>query len=324
MADQCGSFVMDLSRALSPHNFFQQVRVMLGQLARLTRLKRGQVLEDQLYFVAPLSLEAQKGEIGPIKQLAKHRWQVQVSSHGLTGAMGALPTVYTEWIIERYYRYGDTAAKAFFDIFNHRLQCLRYLAWQKYHFYALAEFDSDMPLSEAICGLSGLSQGISSLQKVRVATLFAHSVRSMVNLETWLQTLYGIPVIITPFTGGWRKMEHSFCQCIGGSAQTLGEAPMLGCVYWDRQSHFTVTLGPISMQQARVFLPEGPHYLTLLQNIREFVGTGLDFDVDLLIQHAANPISLLGTGRLGLDISLGNATGFSQHKIRLPTHREGR
>ncbi len=315
---------MDLSKALSKHNFFQQVRAMLGQLKKSSGMKPRQLLEDRIYFVSPLSLEAQRGEVGPIKPLADNRWQVQVSSHGLTGAMGALPTAYTEWLIERHYRYGDTAAKAFFDIFNHRLQCLRYLAWQKYHFYAQAEFEKAMPLSTAIRGLSGFSEGESSLPKERIATLFAHSVRSMVNLEVWLKTLYGVPVKITPFTGGWRKMTPSFCLCLGANDQTLGEAPMVGSVYWDRQSHFTVTLGPIAQPTACLFLPEGPHYDSLWQHIQEFVGMGLDFDIDLLIQHARTPRSLLGTGRLGLDISLGDSAKFGKHKIRLRARREGR
>ncbi|QNQ55454.1 type VI secretion system baseplate subunit TssG [Serratia liquefaciens] len=316
---------MDLSKVLSKHNFFQQVRTMLSQLKKSSSImKPRQLLEDRLYFVSPLSLEALRGEVGPIKPLAENRWQVQVSSHGLTGAMGALPTTYTEWLIERYYRYGDTAAKAFFDIFNHRLQCLRYLAWQKYHFYAQAEFDTAMPLSAAIRGLSGFSEGESSLQKERVATLFAHSVRSMVNLETWLKTLYGVPVKITPFTGGWRKMAPSLCSRLGEHGQTLGEAPMIGRVYWDRQSHFSVALGPIPMQTASSFLPEGPNYNSLIQHIQEFVGPGLDFDIDLLIQHIGPPHTLLGSGRLGLNISLGTSAELGKQKIRLPARREGR
>lgn len=297
---------------------------MLLQLKKPGNIKPRQLLEDQLYFVSPLSLEAQRGEVGPIKPLAKNRWQVQVSTHCLTGAMGALPTTYTEWLIERYYRYGDTAAKAFFDIFNHRLQCLRYLAWQKYHFYAQAEFDVGMPLSTAIRGLSGFSEGEISLQKERVATLFAHSVRSMVNLEAWLKTLYGIPVTITPFTGGWRRMGRSFCSRLGGQGQTLGEAPMIGSVYWDRQSHFTITLGPIQMPTACLFLPEGRNYDSLLLHIQEFVGPGLDFDIDLLIQHTGTSRTFLGTGRLGLDISVGISAELDKHRIRLPARREGR
>lgn len=315
---------MDLSKALSKHNFFQQVRVMLLKLKKSGSMKSRQVLEDQLYFVSPLSLEAQRGEVGPIKSLANNRWQVQVSSHGLTGAMGALPTTYTEWLIERYYRYGDTAAKAFFDIFNHRLQCLRYLAWLKYHFYAQAEFEVTMPLSSAIRGLSGFKEGEPSLQKERVATLFAHPVRTMVNLETWLKTLYGVPVTITPFTGGWRKMAPSLCSRLGEQGRTLGDAPMIGSVYWDRQSHFTVTVGPILMPTACQFLPEGPSFASLLRHIQEFVGAGLDFDIDLLIQHAGTPRSSLGTGRLGLDICLGNYAELGKQKIRLPASREGR
>ncbi|MGG9016259.1 type VI secretion system baseplate subunit TssG, partial [Escherichia coli] len=52
---------------------------------------------------------------------------------GLTGAAGALPVAYTEWLIEKKLRYNDYAPKAFMDMFDHRMYCLSSLSWQKMH-----------------------------------------------------------------------------------------------------------------------------------------------------------------------------------------------
>ncbi|MBI0278602.1 type VI secretion system baseplate subunit TssG (plasmid) [Hafnia alvei] len=317
---------MDLTKILSQHNFFQQVRIMLRVLAKRQRISPKQALEDQFYFVSPLSLDAPNGAVGPIELTAGQpkKWQVEVAAYGLTGSLGALPTIYTEWLIERYYRYGDKTAKAFLDIFNHRLHSLRYLAWQKYHYYAMAESNVSLPLSEAICSLAGIEHGVSSLRQERFAELFAHSVRSMLNFETWIKYSLGVAVRVTPFTGRWRMMEPALCCCLGSPTQTLGDAPMLGSVYWDLQSHFTVTLGPVRMSEASLFLPRGKHYQNLWQHIRDYVGIGLDFDVDLLIENKHYAIVQLGRGQLGLDICLGESTRSGQHKIRLPVCREGK
>lgn len=325
---------MDLTKVLSPYNFFQQVRLMLRGLSKKHGITQQQAIEEKLRFVSPLSMDAPHGEVGPIEPIeetideangvAQVKLQVEVAAHGLTGALGALPAVYTEWMIERYYRYGDKTAKAFLDIFNHRLHSLRYLAWQKYHYYAMAESSEARPLSLAIRSLTGVAHSVPSLREERFAELFAHSVRSLLNLETWLKHSFSVPAKVTPFTGEWRTMEPGLCCCLGHSAQTLGDAPMLGSVYWDLQSHFTVTLGPVAMHDASLFLPQGKHYESLWSHIRDYVGIGLDFDIDLLIEKKADAAVQLGKGQLGLDICLGHAPTAGLHTIRLPARREGK
>ena len=313
---------MDLITLFSPHNFFQQVRTMLRLLSRKQKTDSKSVLEEQIQFVSPLSLDAPQGEIGSVIRRGRNRWQVEVAAHGLTGALGALPTVYTEWLIERHYRYGDITGKAFLDIFNHRLHTLRYLAWQKYHYYAMAEFSASRPLSEAIRAFAGVIHSVDSFQQESFADLFAHPVRSMLNLETWLKHTFAVRAKIKPFTGEWRAMAPEFCCCLDHSSQKLGSAPMVGSVYWDKQSHFTVTLGPMQFQDAGLFLPQGKHYKKLWSQIRDYVGAGLDFDIDLLIKNTSSGITALGAGQLGLDICLGHLHEDGLHTIRLPLHRE--
>lgn len=317
---------MDLSKILSPHNFFQQVRLMLRSLSKKKGVSPTQVIEEHLRFVSPLTLDAPQGEVTSIAPPDEtgETFRVEVAAHGLTGALGALPTAYTEWMIERYYRYGDKSGKAFLDIFNHRLHTLRYLAWQKYHYYAQAESGPALPLSEAILALAGVMDSARSLRQERFGALFAAPVRSMLNLEIWLKHSFRVPVKVTPFTGEWRTMAPALCCCLGGGTPSLGEAPMLGRVYWDRQSHFGVTLGPVAMQDARLFLPRGRYARTLWSHIRDYVGPGLDFDIDLLIEQRTDEALPLGKGQLGVTICLGRSATAGPHKIRLPVCREGK
>lgn len=313
---------MDLTRSGNHHSFFQHVRKMLHYLRLRKNTTAAEVLEQDLYFVAPLSLDAPKGEIGQITTQDNEHFEIEVYAHGLSGALGALPTVYTEWLIERYYRYGDVAGKSFLDIFNHRLHQLRYLAWQKYHSYAGAEFHGTSPISPGIQALSGIQGHPYLSQQEKYAGLFSHPVRSLVNLEIWLKNYFAVAVKVSPFTGNWKVSEESMRCCLGNTAQSLASAPMLGAVYWDIQSRFTLTLGPVLQCDAPHFFPAGRHYCTLWKQVEAYVGPGLDVDIELLIDDAFSGQTVLGKGSLGLDIRLGD-TGLASHRrVRLPTYQE--
>ena len=51
---------------------------------------------------------------------------------GLTGPSGVLPRIYTEQLIARQVQQRDRSAQDFFDLFNHRLVALFWLAWAKH------------------------------------------------------------------------------------------------------------------------------------------------------------------------------------------------
>ncbi len=57
-----------------------------------------------------------------------------VNFMGLSAAVGALPHVYTDFLLERA-KAKDRGPGDFFDLFNHRIISLFYRAWQKYRFY---------------------------------------------------------------------------------------------------------------------------------------------------------------------------------------------
>lgn len=310
---------MDLSTVFSRYNFFQQIRLMLRRVQGQSDNRGMAELTGVISFVSPLSLDAPKGEIGQIVRTEEGLWQVEVLTHGMTGALGALPTTYTEWMLERYYRYGDKTAKAFIDIFNNRLHALRYLAWLKYHYYASYEVSRQRPLSEALLGLAGVIQSVPALQNESFAGLFMHPVRSALNLESWLENLFSVPARVRSFTGGWLKVPSEQCCHLGHVRLPLGEAPMLGRVRRDRASGFAVELGPLPLSHAPQYLPGGKFYISLSERIREYVGPGLAFSVELITKN--DRYDAPGQGCIGVDLCLGQPTsGF--HRICLPVYRE--
>ncbi|MFP2505016.1 type VI secretion system baseplate subunit TssG [Buttiauxella gaviniae] len=296
---------MDLSRRGNRQNFYQQVRLLLQAIHQQQPAAKEQLLDEAVRFVSPLSLDAPKGEVGNITRSADGRWQVEVWAQGLTGALGALPVVYTEWVIERYYRYGDRAGKAFFDIFTHRLQCLRYLAWEKYHYYAHAEQREALPLAEATQAICGVLHEPSAFADGRYASLLAPAVRSMVNLETLLGHAFAVPMSIVPFSRQWQPIDEIWCCQLGASAQPLGNAPMLGRVRWEHQSSFRLLIGPLSLPQALRFFPDEADFVRLCRQLREYLGPGLDFEIELQIDnHSSTPPSL-AESQLGRNACLG-------------------
>lgn len=309
---------MDLTRITSRFNFYQQIRTLMHKLRR-GKTGTADWLDNHFQLVSTLSLDTPAGQIASIDQATPDDpLRITLWQNGLTGAQGALPTAYTEWMIERQCRYGDHSAKAFLDMFGHRLYCLDYLAWQKNHLYALVESETQLPLQQATMALTGLLASPSVSCGENYAHLFSSPVRSLVNLEVWFSHYYGIPVHITPFTGGWATVDETEHSQLGNSAQRLETAPMLGRVRWDIQSHFDVTFGPMEQERSQHFTPQGKFYQEIWTRIREYVGPGLGFSIHITISSGNSSPVPLGVGRLGLDICIGHPDPAALINVCLP------
>ncbi|EPL4526986.1 type VI secretion system baseplate subunit TssG [Enterobacter asburiae] len=308
---------MALIPIVSKFNLFQQIRLLLRKY-RDGHTSDTTLLDGKLRIVSTLSMDAPLGQIERLQQVnADELIQITAWYNGLTGVMGALPTAYTEWLIERHYRYSDRSAKAFIDIFGHRLYCLDYLAWQKNHLYALAESQKPLPLHQGLLALSGLLTGTASPSLAKHAALFASPVRSMINLECWLSQHFGVPVQIIPFTGGWREVQAQECCQLSNPAQTLFTAPMLGRMRREAHAHFDVLLGPMSPETSQCFISSEDARLDIWSSVRNYVGPVLDFSVSLTISSADLMLRPLGQSAIGLDLCLGHNPGSYRHQVRL-------
>lgn len=298
-------------------NLFQQIRLLLRNY-RDGHTPDATLLDERMRIISTLSLNAPNGQVESIRQPSSDSpVDVVAWYNGLTGSMGALPTAYSEWLIERQFRYSDVSAKAFIDLFGHRLYCLDYLAWQKNHLYARAESQSVLPLSNEILALSGLLRSGVPTTLANHASQFASPVRSMVNLERWLSTHFEVPVKIIPFTGGWREVEPHTCCQLGNLSQHLATAPMIGTMRREVHAHFDVILGPMSSQKSLRFTSRQGSSRELWSCIRSYVGPVLDFSISLTICSKDLAPRPLGMGAIGLDISLGKYANSHLYHVRL-------
>lgn len=306
---------MDLNGLLCKSHFYQQIRLLLQKL-RDGKTADATLLDENLRINSPLNLDAPGGEIERLSQTsADAPIEVTAWRNGLTGAMGALPVAYTEWLIERQYRYGDRSARAFIDIFNHRLYCLDYLAWQKNHYYAQTEGLSEPSLRVAMLALSGLLHDNAS--GMPYSALLTSPVRSMANLEQWLYQSCGVPAEIVPFTGGWRQVDKQTCCRLGTPSQTLATAPMIGTARRESHAHFDVVFGPMSRSASRQFTaPEGIGR-ALWTQIRAYVGPTLEFSIYVTLSGDDLQPQALGQCALGIDLFLGNSLDGALQKMRL-------
>ncbi|HHR6132079.1 TPA: type VI secretion system baseplate subunit TssG [Providencia alcalifaciens] len=308
---------MALIPIMSKFNLFQQIRILLRKY-RDNVATDAVILDKKLKITSTLSLGAPDGQVASLQQESLDEpIQVTAWHNGLTGAMGALPTIYSEWLIERHYLYSDGSAKTFLDIFDHRLYCLSYLAWQKTHLYALAESQPQLPFHQNILALTGLLDSPSPL--AQYAELLLSPTRSMANLERWLSHRFDTAVQIISFKGHWYNVDAQECCQLGNSRQTLGNAPMLGQIRKEIHSHFEVNLGPMTFEALEGFISHEKISPYLWSSIRDYVGPALNFSVYLLINSTDMALRPLGQGTLGLDIFLGCHVDSLPYRVRLPS-----
>lgn len=250
------------------------------------------------------SVRAPEAEGGP--------YRVTVDFMGLAGLTGPLPRPLTELVIERGAR-GDGAARAFLDIFNHRLVELMYAARKKHRPALATGHPEQTRISHALLAVAGLgtrgvrgrmeARGVPDRTLLTYAGLLAQRPRSMLGLETLLEDYFGVRVRGHQFRGRWRALEADDCTRIGasqGCAHALGKDAVLGTRMWDQQAAFELEIGPLGEAGLRDFLPTGSAYAPLCELVRFWVGIDLEFTLRLVVDRKAVPETPLGGGgRLG-------------------------
>jgi len=268
----------------------------------------------------------------PVRDLKKpaapdHPPEMIAAALSLTGPTGALPHCYTELLLERA-RDGDDTFAAFLDLFHHRLLSLFYRAWEK-HRPALAlerAWDEQRvsrngrpaeqdQFSEHLFALIGL--GMEPLRRrlelpdevlLYYVGLFASQHRSAIALEALLCEFFGLPIKVVQFVEHWLRLDALDCSTLGRSCanNSLGVDLFLGDQVLDVAGKFRLRIGPLSLKQFQSLAPEGLLFRRIVQMTRLFVGSGLTFDVQLVLQARAVPncrlVTAPGRGmRLGRD-----------------------
>ncbi len=303
-------------------DFFQAVRLLETEARRHARDERfdrpsligedGDPRREPLRFAATASLSF---PAAPVTRFADQQPvgrapgrplppAMSVSFLGLTGPSGVLPQHYTETLI-RAARAKSPSLRGFFDIFNHRTVSLFYRAWCKYRLapsYEETDGDGSDPVSRILEATIGFATGrlrnrlaVDDQTLFHYAGLFGGRRRSAVGLENLLSDYFGQPVSVRQFQGQWlpiavdsrsvlpsREMpKGAFCQ--------LGVDAVVGERSYDVTSNFALALGPLTYAQFASFMPDGEDFKELVELTKLYVGSDLDFTVELTLAKEEVP-----------------------------------
>jgi type VI secretion system protein ImpH len=237
--------------------------------------------------------------------------ELTISFLGLTGPAGVLPQHYTQTVVDRV-RGKDHALRDFLDLFNHRIISLFYRVWEKHRVApqmerACAEGREDVFTKGLYC-LTGL--GMAPLRKrleiadeffLYYSGLFAHFPRNAQSLERMLADWLGLRTQIKQCQGDWLRLEPSEQTALPTTGRTLGRNCQLavtaiaGQRVWSVENKFRVVLGPLGYRSFESLLPDSQRFLQVAQVVRTYVGTHLDFDLQLILRREEVPFCKLSS-----------------------------
>jgi type VI secretion system protein ImpH len=224
--------------------------------------------------------------------------KMTVNFFGLGGAFGPMPRPFSERVFARARR-GDTAARDFLDVFNHRLVSLFYRVRQR-HRAALSRGGTErseltQPLLALLglgtTGLQGRLDGLPDRALLQFAGLLALAPRSLHALERAVAAHFSVQVKGEALIGRWFALGADQQTRLGASGQNsrLGDSFVLGERYWDQGGAIRLILGPLDFERFRLFLPIGDGYRPLRALIGFACDEQVDCDLRLVLMAAEIP-----------------------------------
>jgi type VI secretion system protein ImpH len=287
--------------------FFQAVRLLERLFPDKSPVGRFHPPSTEVVrFIAHSTLAFPASELQALEWPKGGSGKMKVNFMGLTGPEGALPLYYTSLLAERA-RAGDTSAVDFFDIFNHRIISLFYLAWEKYRFSVAYEREGLDPFSHHLMDLIGM--GTPGLQNrlpvlddslLYYSGLLAQKPRSATALRDLLSDYFDVPIEVEQFAGGWYPLDRpTQTQLQGGlgESEQLGFGAVVGDEVWDQTARVRIRIGPLSLEQYQDFLPHGSAFAPLRALTNFFSNGEFDFEIKLILDHGEVPPCVLGDER---------------------------
>ena len=317
-------------------DFFQALRLL--ENAHPDKPRIGASLrprDDAVRFGRDPSLGFEPGAVAgftPATGDAKAR--LAVNFFGMFGANGPLPLHLTEYARDRARNHGDHTLVAFLDVFHHRMVSLFYRARAA----ADPAVSLDRPDSDRFADYVGSLFGIGAptmrgrdeigdFAKLHFAGLMANQRRPAAGLVTILRAYFKLPVEIEQFVGHWMKIPLDGQTRIGmeDRGNRLGTSAVLGKKVWDCQHKFRLVIGPLDYDDYERMLPGGASMTRLVDWVKSYAGTVLDWDVRLVLKRPEVPPLTLGARRLGWTTYLasGPAARDARQLLINPTARQG-
>ena len=250
--------------------------------------------------------------------------RIEVRFFGLFGPNGPLPLHLTAYARERRLHKGDETFGRFADMFHHRLLLLFYRAWAQ----AQPVVSMDRPDEDRFADYVGSMIGVGGKAwrgrdaapdhaRLAFAGLLSRQVRNADGLAHLLSGYLGMQVRVEQFVGRWMALPTAERSRIGRRAASrrmstsqLGVSAVLGQAVFDRQHHFRVHIGPLSLSAFEALLPVGSALPALQALLKQYVGLEFGWDLRLELDKPQVPACRPGRyGRLGWTTWLGPPRG---------------
>jgi type VI secretion system protein ImpH len=215
-----------------------------------------------------------------------------------------MPPAYNEHVM-REERNKSRALSAFFDLFSSRMAELFVDACEKYRLARLLRWGTDSRRNAFVTALFSLTgfgtaklrqrSGVEDDVLLRFSGFFASRTRNAANLRAMLREFSGLPVEIELFRGRWLTVPEEECSQMGrDGAVRLGVNAMAGTAIRDFSSSFRVVVGPLDYPDYLSLAPGGRNIEEFFALTRLFVGSGLDFDIQIILKKEQVPFCRLG------------------------------
>ncbi|WP_295990245.1 type VI secretion system baseplate subunit TssG [Rugamonas sp.] len=241
---------------------------------------------------------------------------------GLLGVNGTLPLHKTGRVAMAEQWDGDTSARAFIDLFSHRMVGMFFQAWGKYrleHQFDLGGKDGQWQLLTALVGVHG-GAGPAAGRRLsdHVAAYYAALLRTRpVSASTVSRVLtdhFGVPIELEPFVEAWDHIPDNKRSKLGGKVSRLGHGATLGgrLRRWDIRTRLNI--GPVDKADFERFLPRSVAAVALAEMVSLFGLPNLEFEVRLILKPSClKPLTLTNAPgaarRLGWDAFLPRQDG---------------
>ncbi|HEU4581527.1 MAG TPA: type VI secretion system baseplate subunit TssG [Polyangiaceae bacterium] len=210
------------------------------------------------------------------------RIELYVNRYVLAGLHGPLPEPYQE-LAARRAAAGDHATCAFLDLFNHRINLLRFWLLARHEpglsavepaqsplvRLAAALAEGSVPASEANAQRSGAGASgcpLPAQSVLGLAALLRHPQRSADVVQAVLRRVLGQRLEVLPFRGGWLPRSSVPDSRLGNAR--LGRSSILGTRVWDPGRGIELRLFPSTTPAFAALLPGGGRHDQLCRLVR--------------------------------------------------------
>jgi len=236
------------------------------------------------------------------------RARLYCSFFGLLGAGGVLPSHFTHVALAGETLSRDDSFSRFLDIFHHRLLALYYRVWADVEPIVDLERQNAAGFFSWLGALLGIAarsdEGPHTTPGSAMLAAAARQAQRSTTADGLIAVVYAgvrYPAEIQEFVAEWLPLEQNSRWRLGDRRQAalLGATTLLGSRVWSAQHKIRIRIRVSTSDDLSRLASNAPDMRRLEALVTEYVGTELDWDVEIAIAEDQIPPFRLGVATLG-------------------------